>query len=431
MQVKWEKVETNVGVLEIEVDSEQVSVALDRAFKKVVRQVNIPGFRKGKVPRRLFESRFGVQSLYQDALEILVPDAYTKAVVETKIEPVARPDVDVVQIEAGKPLIFKATVTVKPGVTLGEYKGVEIKQKDFAVTESDIDAELEQMRRGHAEIYTPEDDVTAQTEDAVTIDFTGTIDGEAFDGGESEGYQLEIGSGTFIAGFEEQIVGMKKNEEKDIVVQFPEDYHAPKLAGKDAKFHVVLHELKRKRFPDLDDEFAKDVSEFETLDDLRADAKTRLENGVEQKTKQYIEEQALEKAIEAASIDIPEVMIESEMDAQMEDYKNRLSMQGIPFETYLEFAGGTEETVREQFRESASARVRRDLVIDAIAEAENISISESDITEELERIGSGVNTEVDRVRRVLSMRDPGLTNLRLELRARKIVALIAEHSKLM
>ena len=296
MTAKWEKTEANVGVLEVEVDSARFSEALDWAFKKIVKQVNIPGFRKGKVPRKLFESRFGVESLYQDAVDYVLPTAYESAVRETGIEPVDRPAVDVVQVEVGKPLIFKATVTVKPEVVLGEYKGVELQDKEFAVNDEAVAEEVESIRASHAQIDVVEDGEVQQG-DTVDIDFRGTVQGEEFEGGEAENYQLEIGSGMFIAGFEEQLVGLKPGEERDITVTFPEDYHVKSLAGQEAQFAVKLHDIKRKSLRELDDEFVQEISEFETVDAFLEDLKKQLETRKTEEHKRFLEEEAV-KAIE-------------------------------------------------------------------------------------------------------------------------------------
>src|SRR5690606_23976581 len=270
MKANWEKTENNRGVLTVEVDEQKFSKALDQAFRKVVKNVNVPGFRKGKVPRPIFEKRFGVESLYQDAVEIVVPEAYQAAVEETGIEPVDQPEIDIDQLEKDKPFIFKATVTVKPEVKLGEYKDLEVPEKDFSVSDEDVEEELKKMQERQGELVVVEDG-QVEEKDRVMIDFEGFIDGEPFEGGQAEKYTLEVGSGQFIPGFEEQLVGMKPEEEKEITVTFPEDYQAEELAGKEAVFKVKLHEVKRMRLPELDDEFAQDVSEFDTLQELKDD----------------------------------------------------------------------------------------------------------------------------------------------------------------
>lgn len=428
MTAKWEKTETNLGVLEVEVDQNKFSEALDWAFKKVSKQVSLPGFRKGKVPRKMFESRFGIESLYQDAVEHIVPQAFDEAVRETGIEPVARPDIDVLQVEAGKPLVFKATVTVKPEVELGDYKGLEIKDKSFEADDEAVNEELDGIRKQHAQIDVVEDG-EVQESDTVSIDFVGTVDGEEFEGGEAENYQLEIGSGMFIAGFEEQLIGMKTGEERDISVTFPENYHVKSLSNRDAKFHVVLHDIKRKSMRELDDEFVQEISEFQTVDEFVADLKEQLKVRKEQEHQRYVEDETVQSAVNAAKIEIPQVMIEHEADHLVQNFAQQLQMQQIPFDAYLEFTGMTREELRSQFTESAEKSVRTGLVLEAIAEKESLEPTEEDVEAELQTIAESAGMELDRVKQMLSVRDPGLMSFRSDLRTRKTIAFLVEHSK--
>jgi len=424
---KWEKLENNQGVLTIEVDAAQVDAALDQAFKKVVKKVNVPGFRKGKIPRKMFEARFGVESLYQDALDILLPAAYGQAVRETEIEPVDRPEVDVEQMERGKNLIFKATVTVKPEVKLGDYKNLTIEPKEFTVTDEQVDEELKRMQERHAELVVVEEG-TAQNGDMTQIDFEGFQDGVAFEGGKAENYSLELGSGTFIPGFEEQIVGMAIGEEKDITLTFPEEYHSPNLAGKEALFKVKLNGIKRKNLPALDDEFAKDVSEFDTLDELKADTKKKLEERAANEKDTYVREQLLLKASENAEIDIPGVMIEQELDQMVNEFGQRLRMQGMDIELYYQFSGMDESQLRDQLRPDATTRVRSALTMEAIAKAENIQVTEDDITEELNKLASMYGRPADELRKIFTSQD-GLAGLRQDIQARKTIDLLVAENK--
>jgi len=424
---KWEKLENNQGVLTIEVDAAQVDAALDQAFKKVVKKVNVPGFRKGKIPRKMFEARFGVESLYQDALDILLPAAYGQAVRETEIEPVDRPEVDVEQMERGKNLIFKATVTVKPEVKLGDYKNLTIEPKEFTVTDEQVDEELKRMQERHAELVVVEEG-TAQNGDMAQIDFEGFQDGVAFEGGKAENYSLELGSGTFIPGFEEQIVGMAIGDEKDITLTFPEEYHSPNLAGKEALFKVKLNGLKRKNLPALDDEFAKDVSEFDTLDELKADTKKKLEERAGNEKDTYVREQLLLKASENAEIDIPGVMIEQELDQMVNEFGQRLRMQGMDIELYYQFSGMDESQLRDQLRPDATTRVRSALTMEAIAKAENIQVTEEDITEELNKLASMYGRPADELRKIFTSQD-GLAGLRQDIQARKTIDLLVAENK--
>ncbi|UKK97632.1 trigger factor [Brevibacillus brevis] len=427
MAANWEKVENNQGVLTVEVDATQVDAALDQAFKKVVQKVQVPGFRKGKVPRKMFESRFGVESLYQDALDILLPTAYGQAVREAGIEPVDRPEVDVTQMEQGKNLIFKATVTVKPEVKLGDYKGLSIEDKDFSVTEESVDAELKRMQERHAELVAVEEGA-AQTGDIAVIDFEGFQDGVAFEGGKAEDYSLELGSGTFIAGFEEQLVGLNIGEEKEITVTFPEEYHSPNLAGKEAVFKVKLNSLKRKNLPALDDEFAKDVSEFDTLEELKADTKKKLEEKTAQEKDQYVREQLVLKAAENAEIDLPAVMVEHELDQMVNEFGQRLQYQGMTLELYYQFSGMDESQLRDQLRADATSRVRTSLTLEAIGKAENIEATEEDVNAELDKLAGVYGRPADELRKIFSAQD-GMAALYRDVQTRKTVDLLVAESK--
>ncbi|HZG80069.1 MAG TPA: trigger factor [Brevibacillus sp.] len=427
MAANWEKVENNQGVLTVEVDASQVDEALDQAFKKVVKKVQVPGFRKGKVPRKMFEARFGVESLYQDALDILLPTAYGQAVQETGIEPVDRPEVDVEQMEQGKSLIFKATVTVKPEVKLGDYKNLTIEPKEFEVTEESLDAELKRMQERHAELVTIEEGA-AENGDQAVIDFEGFQDGVAFEGGKAEDYALELGTGTFIAGFEEQVVGMTLGEEKDITVTFPEEYHSPNLAGKEAVFKVKLNGLKRKNLPALDDEFAKDVSEFDTLEELKADTKKKLEEKAAQEKDQYIREQLVLKAAENAEIDLPAVMVEHELDQMVSEFGQRLQYQGMTLELYYQFSGMDESQLRDQLRADATSRVRTSLTLEAIGKAENIVATDEDVDAELEKLAAMYGRPADELRKIFSAQD-GLVALKRDVQTRKTVDFLVAENK--
>ncbi|MGG4497922.1 trigger factor [Brevibacillus reuszeri] len=427
MAANWEKVENNQGVLTIEVDASQVDAALDQAFKKVVQKVQVPGFRKGKVPRKMFEARFGVESLYQDALDILLPNAYGQAVREAGIEPVDRPEVDVAQMEQGKNLIFKATVTVKPEVKLGDYKNLSIEEKEFTVTDESVDAELKRMQERHAELVAVEEGA-AQSSDLAVIDFEGFQDGVPFEGGKAEDYSLELGSGTFIAGFEEQVVGMNVGDEKEITVTFPEEYHSPNLAGKEAVFKVKLTSLKRKNLPVLDDEFAKDVSEFDTLEELKADTKKKLEEKTAQEKDQYVREQLVLKAAENAEIELPAVMVEHELDQMVSEFGQRLQYQGMTLELYYQFSGMDESQLREQLSADATSRVRTSLTLEAIGKAENIEATEEDVTAELEKLAATYGRPADELRKIFAAQD-GMAALYRDVQTRKTVDFLVAESK--
>ena len=425
MTVKWEKLEGNPGVLTVEVSAEKVSEGLTAAFNKVVKTVNVPGFRKGKMPRPMFEKRFGVESLYQDALDILLPEAYGNAIDETGIEPIDRPDIDIEQMEKGKELIFKATVQVKPEVTLGEYKGLEVEEFDTNVTDEDVAKELETLQNRQAELVVKEEG-TAELGDTVVIDFEGFVDGEAFEGGTAENHSLELGSNSFIPGFEEQLVGLATGESKDVEVSFPEEYHAAELAGKPAVFKVTLHEIKGKELPELDDEFAKDVDEeVETLDALKEKIRTRLEDSKKHEAEHHLRDSVVEKAAANVEVEIPDVMVESEVNRMLQEFEQRLQMQGMNLELYFQFSGQDEDALRGQMKEEAVNRVRVALTLEAIAKAENIEATDEDVNAELEKMAGMYNMTVDNIKQALG----GLEGIKGDLQKQKAVEFLIENKK--
>lgn len=426
MSVNWEKQEGNEGVLTIQVDAETVNKGLDSAFKKVVKQINVPGFRKGKMPRQMFEKRFGVESLYQDALDEILPEAYANAVDEAGIVPVDRPEIDVEQMEKGKELIFTAKVTVKPEVKLGEYKGLEVEKLDAEVTDEDVDAELKQLQERQAELVVKEDG-KVEDGDTVVLDFEGFVEGEAFEGGQADNYSLEIGSGSFIPGFEEQLVGLATGDEKDVEVNFPEEYHAEELAGKPATFKVKIHEIKAKELPELDDEFAKDADEeVETFSELKEKTKNRLTEEKKNAAEMALRDSVVEKASENAEIDIPESMINTEVDRMMQEFEQRLSAQGMNLELYFQFSGQDEEALRGQMQEDAAKRVRTNLVLEAVAEAENITVTEEDVESELSSMTEQFNMSVDQIKAALGGSTEILEN---DLRVQKAIDFLVDNSK--
>ncbi|WP_010270922.1 trigger factor [Paenibacillus senegalensis] len=427
MKASWEKIEKNHGVLTVEVNAEQFAEALDKAFKKVVKKINVPGFRRGKVPRPIFEQRFGAESLYQDALDILLPDAYIQAVEETGIEPIDRPEIDVEQIGKGQALKFKAKVEVKPEVELGEYKGLEYPELSSEVTEAEIASELEKLQQRHAELIVLEEG-TAEQGDTVVIDFEGFLNGEAFEGGKAEKYSLELGSNSFIPGFEDQLVGMAKDEEKDIQVTFPEDYQADNLKGQEATFKVKVHEIKRKNLPELDDEFAMDVSEFETLEEFKQDLSSKLKERKEQSNRNQIQEVVVNKAAEAAQVDVPQVMVDNEVGNMLRDFENRLRMQGMTLDMYYQFSGQDEEALKAQMQGDAEKRVRNNLVLEAIGTAENLEASEEEINEEIEKMAAAYQRTADEIRGILQA-NGSLDSIGKDLVIRKTIDFLVENGK--
>ncbi|WP_188453486.1 trigger factor [Virgibacillus oceani] len=426
MSAKWEKQEGNEGVLTIEVSSEEFDRALDQAFKKVVKKVQVPGFRKGKIPRKIFENRFGVESLYQDAVDIVLPSAYTKAIEETGIEPVEQPEVDIEEIEQGKDLVFTAKVTVKPEVSLGEYKGLEVEDQDTTVTDEDVDHEIEHQREHHAELIVKEEGNVEQG-DTVVMDFEGFIDGEAFDGGKGENHSLEIGSGQFIPGFEDELIGKEAGVETDIDVTFPEDYHAEELAGKKATFKVTIHEIKMKELPELDDEFAKDVDEeVETLEELKAKKREELETQKKQDAENQKRETLIEKASDNAEVQIPEAMVNSELDRMVKEFEQRLQMQGMTMEMYFQFSGQDENALREQMKEDAEKRVKTNLTLEAIFNNEGLEVSDEDADAELEKMAGMYGTEVEQLKQMLGGNTEAIKD---DLKFQKAIDFLVSSSK--
>ncbi|MCY9091749.1 trigger factor [Bacillus mojavensis] len=423
MSVKWEKQEGNEGVLTVEVDAETFKTALDDAFKKVVKQVSIPGFRKGKIPRGLFEQRFGVEALYQDALDILLPVEYPKAVEEAGIEPVDRPEIDVEKIEKGESLIFTAKVTVKPEVKLGEYKGLGIEKDDTAVTDEDVQNELKALQERQAELVVKEEGAVEEG-NTVVLDFEGFVDGEAFEGGKAENYSLEVGSGSFIPGFEDQLVGLEAGAEKEVEVTFPEEYHAEDLSGKPAVFKVKIHEIKAKELPELDDEFAKDIDEeVETLAELTEKTKKRLEEAKENEADAKLREELVLKASENAEIDVPQAMIDTELDRMLKEFEQRLQMQGMNLELYTQFSGQDEAALKEQMKEDAAKRVKSNLTLEAIAKAENLEVTDEEVDAELSKMAEAYNMPVENIKQAIGSTDA----MKEDLKVRKAIDFLVEN----
>jgi trigger factor len=426
MKATWEKIEKNLGVLDVEVDAERVASALDKAFNKVAKKANVPGFRKGKVPRSIFEARFGVESLYQDAIDILLPEVYSEAVEQADIFPVDRPEVDIEQFAKGETFKFKARVTVKPEVKLGEYKGVEVAAVAAEVSDEELSEELERLQQRHAEL-TVIDEGASQSGDIVVIDFDGSVDGVPFEGGQAERYSLELGSNSFIPGFEDQVIGMATGDFKDVEVTFPETYHAEELANKQAIFKVKVHEIKRKQLPELDDEFAKDVSEFDTLDEYKEDLKKQLLTRKEQEAQGVRENEAVEKAAANAEVEIPDAMIQSEVQNMMRDFDNRLRQQGMNLEMFLSFSGQTNADLEGQMKDDAAKRVRNNLVLEQIAKEEKFEVSEEEINKELENMADTYKRPADEIRSILGA-NGSLDSLREELLLRKTIDFLLENS---
>lgn len=425
MNSKLEKVENNIATLEITVSPEKLEEGMMKAYLKNVKRFNISGFRKGKAPRKLIEKHYGEGIFYEDAINEVCPDAYEEAVEEHKLEPVDRPEIDVLEIESGKGIIFKAEVTVKPEVQLGQYKGIEAEKKEYNVTDEDVSKELDIIRDKNARIIDISDRPVKQG-DMTIIDFKGFVDGEEFSGGTAENHNLEIGSGQFIPGFEEQIIGAEIGNEIDVNVAFPEDYRAEELAGKPALFKVTVKEIKEKELLPLDDEFAKDVSEFDTLEELKNDIKNKKLEENERMAKHEYEDLVINKAVENASVEIPDVMVENQITSMIKDFDFQLRYQGLDVETYLKYMNISMEEVRKSYKETALTRVKTQLVLDEITKAENIQVTEEDINNEIERTAKQYNQELEKFKSSLKERD--LEYIKDSLAVQKTIDFLIENS---
>ncbi|HAA8070482.1 TPA_asm: trigger factor [Listeria monocytogenes] len=422
MSVKWEKQEGNVGKLTFEIEQEKVKEGLDRAFVKVRKTLNVPGFRKGKVPRQIFNQRFGEEALFQDALDILLPEVYSAAIDEAGIDPVDTPQVNIESMEKGETWVLTAEVTVKPEVKLGDYKGLEVEKRETELTTEELEAELKQLQERQAELVVKED-APAENGDTVILDFEGFKDGVAFEGGQAENHSLELGSGQFIPGFEEKLVGLKAGDEADIELTFPEEYHAEDLAGQPVVFKVKLHEIKTKEVPALDDELAKDIDEeVETLDELKEKISKRLQEAKEESVAQAKQEEVIAKTVENAEVDIPHAMVHHEADHLMNHFAQDLQAQGLTPELYYQFTGQTEEAMHAQMEKDAEKRVKMNLVLEAIAEAENIEPTEEAIDEEISTLAEKYGMEKDAVRAALG----DMSELKSDLKIRKAIDVLLD-----
>ncbi|CVK20988.1 trigger factor [Sporomusa sphaeroides] len=400
MKVTAERIDNHKTVLNLEVPQAEVAKALEKAYRKLANQVNIPGFRKGKAPRKVIEMRIGKEALLDEAFEILAPEAYGKALAEQEIDPVGRPEIEVVTLAEDQPLVFKATVVKKPEVTLGQYKELAIEKTVAEVTEADIDSEIERNRSRNAKMVVVEDAELKQGDLAI-IDFKGFIDGVPFEGGEGKSYPLEIGSGSFIPGFEDQLVGAKSGEEREVKVSFPEDYFVAELAGKEAAFTVNIHDIKRKELPELDDEFAKETSEFDTLAELKADIKNRLEQAAEAKAEREFRTAAIKTAVDNASLDVPEVMIENQIDTMIQDFDINLQQRGMKLDKYLEYTKMDMAALRNNYRDSALYNVKTDLVLEAIVKAEGLTANPEEMQQEIASMAANYQTTAEEIVKVI------------------------------
>jgi len=427
MKALLEKKENNRAHFAVEIPEENFEEALQKAYLKNRHRFNIPGFRKGKAPRKIIEMNYGKEIFYEEAINLILPDAYTEAIEELKLEPVDAPEVDIEEIEKGKPIIAKFEVVVKPEVKLGDYKSIEIEKVEYNVTDEHIEEELRIVQERNARILDAGDRPVKEG-DILTIDYAGFIDGEQFPGGTAEGQQLEIGSGQFIPGFEDQLVGKNKGEEVEITVTFPEDYHVEDLKGKEATFKVKIHEIKEKELPELDDEFAKDVSEFDTLEEYKQSIRERLEKDFKHKEEIDNENNLLEKVMEICEVDIPDVMIENQLENELKEFDYRMRMQGLNLEQYLQFTNTTLDSLKAQLMPMAAKRVKGDLVLEAIAKAENIEVSEEDIDKELEKMAESYGQE-NKEGFIENMKKGDLSFMNTPILNEKVIELLKANAK--
>lgn len=426
MSVKWERdSDAPKGTLTFDIDTETIQKGIDHAFTRTQKRISVPGFRKGHVPRTIFNQMYGEESLYQDALNDVLPDAYEAAIKEAGIEPVDQPQVNVESMEKGQPWTLTATVAVKPEVTLGDYKGMEVPEQDTSVSDADVDSELENKRQQQAELVLKEDEAAADG-DTVVIDYEGSVDGEKFDGGSADNYSLVLGSGSFIPGFEDQLVGHKAGEDVDVNVTFPEDYHAKDLAGKDALFKVKIHEVKEKQLPELDDEFAKDVDEdVETLVELKDKVKKQLQDQKEAAAKAAIEDAAIEAAVaNAETEEIPQAMLDDDTNRQLQQYLAGMQQQGINPQMYFQITNTTEDDLRKQFADDAAKRVKTNLVLEAVVKDANLSATDEDVQNEIADLAKQYGMDEEAVSKALT-RDM----LEHDIEIKKAVDLIADSAK--
>lgn len=423
--LKAEQREDKRMYLEIEIDSAEFEAAMEKSYRKNVKQINIPGFRKGHAPRKIIEKYYTEAIFYDDAINFACPDAYDKAVQESNIEPVDMPEIDIVKLEKGENFVFSALVTVRPEVTLGEYKGITAEKSVNTVTDEEVDAEIKKMQENAARVSTVTEGEIAMG-DKVDLDFEGFVDGTAFEGGKGEHFSLELGSNSFIPGFEEQIAGKTIGEDFDVNVTFPEDYHAEELKGKPAVFKCKVNSVEKKELPALDDEFAKDVSEFDTLDALKADTKAKLEKTKEDQAQRMFEDAVIDAAVENASVDIPQCMIEHQIDNQIKDISYRLQSQGMPLEQYLKYTGMTMDALREQLKETAQKTVKTQLVIAEIAKAEKVEVTDDDLENEYKKMADMYGMEAEKVKELMGQNTEAL---KLDLVSQKTVDLVVANAK--
>ena len=426
MSVQVENLEKSMAKLTIEVSASELEKAIQAVYLKEKGKISLPGFRKGKVPRKMIEKMYGAGIFYEDAANTLIQENYPDAMDESGLDIVSRPTIDIVQIEAGKPFIFTAEVAVRPEVKLGKYLGVQVTKVDTSVSEEEIDAEVERERNNNARTITVTDR-PVQNGDTAVIDFEGFVDGVAFEGGKGENHSLEIGSHSFIDTFEDQLVGKNAGDEVEVNVTFPEQYQAEELAGKPALFKVKIHEIKAKELPELDDEFAQDVSEFDTLAEYREDVRKRLAQQKEDDAKRTKEDEAIQKIIDKSEMELPEAMIDTQCENMVNEFAQRIAQSGLSMEQYMQFSGLTPDALKEQVRPEAVTRIKSSLVLEEIAKAENIEVTDAEIDEEIGKMASAYGMEADKLKELMG--DTEKESIKRDLSVTKAVDLIMDHVK--
>ena len=423
MSLQVEKLEHNMAKLTIEVSAEEVEKALQAAYLKQRGKIALPGFRKGKVPRQMIEKMYGPEVFYDEAANHMISEAYGKAYDECELEIVSQPSIDIVQLEKGKDFIFTAEVAVKPEVKLGEYKGLKVDKTSTRVTQKEVDEEIQKERERNARTVEVTDRAV-EDKDEVTLDFEGFVDGEAFEGGKGENYPLTIGSGSFIPGFEEQLIGAEIDKETEVKVTFPEDYHAKDLAGKEAVFKCTVHAIKAKELPELDDDFAKDVSEFDTLAEYKEDVKKNLTEKKAEDARRAKEDAAVDKVIENAQMDIPEAMIETQTRQMLDDFARRMQSQGLSMEQYFQFTGQSVDKMMEDMKPQALKRIQTRLVLEKIAEVENIQPTEEEVNEEISKMAEMYKMEADKLKDLIGENE--MEQMKKDMAVQKAVTLVAD-----
>lgn len=425
MSVKVEALEKSMAKLTIEASAEEFEAAVEKAYQKNKNKINVQGFRKGKAPRKVIEKMYGTGVFYEDAANIVIPEAYAQAAEESGLEIVSRPEISVEQIEAGKPFVFSATVAVKPEVKLGQYKGVEVEKASAEASEEDINAELQKVQEQNSRMIDVDDRAVEQG-DTVTLDFEGFVDGEAFEGGKGEDYELVIGSGSFIPGFEDQLVGAELNVEKEVNVTFPEEYHAKELAGKPAVFKCTVKAVKVKELPVLDDEFASDVSDYDTLEEYKESLKKDILKKKEEAAKTAKENEAVDKAVENAEMELPEAMVQTQAENMVEDFAQRIQGQGLTMEQYMQYTGLTPDRMAEQMKPQAVKRIQTRLVLEEIVKAENIQVSDEEVEAELQKMAEMYKMELDKLKEYMGEEEK--ESMKKDLAVQKAMDLLVENA---